>query len=298
MNTKASFLNLGNTTEDVNSDCNSSFFLECASLDETDTFDDIDETFFSRPVSPIDPLQQTTKQQPVMRKPSMISNLSLSFKRFKISTSNLLYSADEKIFSNQPRLTDDRLPTNSQYQEQELTTFKIITPLPNSNNSTVHKSRESRINPEFLKLYAFETSARLNGLLENVDHIENASNIDLDRLSDQQLAFSLKVREKLWNKVVLPPREDILPSLSFASSEYVKLAPSSQSSSQTEDLQSSILENNSSADGLKVKPWLQLRDLIDNPTKSIKPKGYLNEKTQFTVKGWANKKWIPIQETA
>ncbi|KAH3677162.1 hypothetical protein WICPIJ_009031 [Wickerhamomyces pijperi] len=298
LNNKASFVDWDLASSDCDEDdgtsfdYDSSFFLENDPLDISDILGDIDETFFDKKhVSHISPM--SCKKTSIAKKPSLISNLSLSLRRITLSASNLLYSADEKVFSVQPRLTDDRLPSPNA-QGQELTTFKITTSFPNTTTSTDHKSRESRINPEFLKLYAFETSARMKGLLKNVDQIGDTSSINLSKIKDRKLVLSLKVREKLWNNVVLPPRDDNLPVANNSNSEYVN----ENIVDQNDSLVSIVsVKNNSSllTDGLKIKPWLQLHDLMENSSRSIKPKGYLNGNTQFTVKGWTNKKWIPIQ---
>ena len=101
----------------------SSSYESCDShpLDSFNTWDDIDENFFSQndtslnddydnnytfqPLSPIEPVQQ---QKYITKKASFVSNLSSSIKSFANSTRH----NNDILFDIQPRLTDDKLPKN------------------------------------------------------------------------------------------------------------------------------------------------------------------------------------------
>ncbi|KAH3680532.1 hypothetical protein WICMUC_000263 [Wickerhamomyces mucosus] len=260
--------------------------------DEHTTFEEIDENFFTsslvRSVSAIEITNRCKEPQSIN---SFVSHLSNSLKKLTISTAKLMYSNDD-FFLNQPRSTDDKLPETKNYnnklsqsppppQEKELKTFKVFASSPEE--ISVQKTRESRINSQFLRLYAYETSSRSKGLLQDIskyddDRIYNKKQEIPSNLSEK-IKFSMCVREKLWEKVILPARND---SSNLGTVEYINendIVNKSNSNKQNDCL---------------LKPWVKLTDfkLLDH-FNTFSPRGTLQKgKIQYTVKGWTNKKWI------
>ncbi|EGW31573.1 uncharacterized protein SPAPADRAFT_62189 [Spathaspora passalidarum NRRL Y-27907] len=102
-------------------------------------------------------------------------------------------------------------------------------------------------------------------------------------------------RDKLWNSVILPPRSDESPTWEIDPAEYVF-----RGKEDDDDLNYSIIRKEG-----KYLPW----DSIMKP--SIKPAGVLPKgrcifngmapnsgvtKTQFTVKGWCNSRWVDCSQ--
>ncbi|KAK6459272.1 uncharacterized protein RJT20DRAFT_124477 [Scheffersomyces xylosifermentans] len=169
------------------------------------------------------------------------------------------------------------------------------------------KNRDHRINSSFLRLYAFDYNARMNSkTLPNTTNVTgNANHPELYKLiseKPQLLDFHNRYnvsrisnlsRDKLWNSVILPPRSDDSPSLSIDCNDYIYLGESD------EDIHYSLIRKSGN-----YLPWDSASASL-RPT--LRPAGILNHgktkvngmapnsgftKSQFTVKGWCNPRWV------
>lgn len=148
--------------------------------------------------------------------------------------------------------------------------------LPKQLHKSRFRSRETRANSRFLRLYAHDTAARAQGRLPTVNSAEELAllrKIPALRRFDKQhdlariLALSCK---KLWDAVVLPPRADPLPRACAEGHEYIRVEGSG----------GLAIERGKS--GSKVRPW--------NPLgKWVPPVGRMGD-GQYTVKGWVPKR--------
>lgn len=292
----------------------SSSYESCEShpLDSFNTWDDIDENFFNNndnnttnnfePLSPIEPTKKT-----VAKKASFVSNLSSSIKSFTNST----IQKNDMLFDIQPRLTDDKLPRTTIIQRlaqkdnkvTELQTFKVTSTntdittnqssTSNNNNTSqgaisILRNREPRINSQFLRLYSYESNSRKKGLLPQITHSDEEEFANNRPIGDSSREFALFVRQRLWQCVVLPPRED----LNISPPEYVfhgndNTDDSIEEVSESSEVVSLIRKNGD------VKPWIKLEDEKFAKQKVLRPCGVLNNDIQFTVKGWCNERWLP-----
>lgn len=292
----------------------SSSYESCDShpLDSFNTWDDIDENFFCnndiyndveyskysfQPVSPIEP-----ELKSITKKTSFVSNLSSSIKSFANSTRH----NNDMLLDIQPRLTDDKLPksiTQKKARDTELETFKITsqtstTATQSSSNPTLSilRNREPRINSQFLRLYSYESNSRRKGILPEVSHLDEEEYIIRQQSQSQSPSssldpsrdFALFVRQRLWQCVVLPPRED----LNISQPEYVYAGEQPKNNDVDDDNDDvefvSLIRKNGD-----VKPWIKLEDEEISKMKVLRPCGVLNNDTQFTVKGWCNERWLP-----
>lgn len=291
----------------------SSSYESCDShpLDSFNTWDDIDENFFCQndtsfnddydnnytfqPLSPIEPVQQ---QKYITKKASFVSNLSSSIKSFANSTRH----NNDILFDIQPRLTDDKLPKNiiQKHRDTELQTFKVTSKnssLPTSSSTSTPSisilgNREPRINSQFLRLYSYESNSRKKGILPEVTHLDEEDYLQRQQSSspisnslDPNRDFAMMVRQRLWQCVVLPPREDLNLS---SNPEYVYAGESVDENNEDQEEFVSLIRKKGN-----VKPWIKLEDEEISKMKVLRPCGVLNNDTQFTVKGWCNERWLP-----
>ncbi|GEQ70290.1 hypothetical protein JCM33374_g3966 [Metschnikowia sp. JCM 33374] len=160
-------------------------------------------------------------------------------------------------------------------------------------NKSKARNREYRVNSEFLKRYAMDCSARLNGVLpgspQDVAVIicrpslrKFNSEYGLNKISEMS-------RDKLWNSVILPPRSDCCPRNVIDSDNYVLC--------QEETEKSSIISKYSSQ-----LPWATHQNSM-KPAGRLRTSACLKSKTsstlgpsfpQYTVRGWQNERWTPI----
>ncbi|OWB64733.1 hypothetical protein B5S33_g660 [[Candida] boidinii] len=303
-----------------------------------------------------------------------ISSLASSSKRATIFDANNLLSFDA-------RLTDDRLPVlenfeqiqqNASEEEEEkekeysfeeqkieqdipLITFDSITSPSQIQNKCItmtyhpninsNRSREPRINSNFLRFYAHDYSIKSCGLLGVTDYeidlfqeeeakryyqtdcqengddgfdLSSESSIDstsnyYNNLSDEdkdeddeddeademtgynhtremisykdRLKIGLLSREKLWSSVILPPRDDTIDDHSILRNKYIYINSDLCSKSKS---CSSLTRMNGG-----VMPWVNCYNYNSRKNQTcLKPYGFLANQTQFTVKGWANQRWV------
>ncbi|KAI5952661.1 hypothetical protein KGF54_003528 [Candida jiufengensis] len=259
---------------------------------------------------------------------SLVSNLTTSVQNLKNSTKDKLIS----FISDSPRLTDDKLPFHKQQKEEskeieepvhqsseELITFSEVehehdTILPenataiNNNNTvtrTIFKNRDQRINSQFLRLYAYDYNSRINtrtlpnSLTQEDLYSMIRKNPNLKKFHQIHNIYKISnlSREKLWNSVVLKPRLDDSPQEFIDSENYIFIT--SNLTSKDNHKNAGVLNRSITRKQGKYLPW----DL----KPSIKPCGILKggkwefngkapnsgvTKTQYTVKGWCNSRWV------
>ncbi|KAF6012300.1 hypothetical protein HII12_002453 [Brettanomyces bruxellensis] len=171
------------------------------------------------------------------------------------------------------------------------------------------KGREPRINSEFLKFYALDYSCRVQDYLrisdqeldlydreyeesgcscidefldryiicneDSDDSFDSVSSVDVAKFRNC-LKLSLLSRHKLWNNVILPPREDL---------------PNCIRGRYVHETHPSVNGAGLVRTGGKYMPWLNITDFGSSARKSIPPCGKMADGTQFTVKGWCNERW-------
>jgi hypothetical protein len=234
--------------------------------------DDIDHEFFvGSKLQPVVPVIPDAKA--IGKKSSFVSNLTRSIRSLTTATASAYKSKNELLFDIQPRLTDDKLPLRCQHTgpSRELETYKITSQPSCTSQVTVHRARESRINSQFLRLYAHESNARHHRVLPEITQDEEERYLnDPSTYEGSDREFALLVRQRLWQCVVLPPRID---ALCDHTPEYVRMdgvRPSAKPKG--------------------LKPWANLED---EKNGEMGPRGVLGKGTQFVVKGWCNSRWMP-----
>ncbi|OWB71581.1 hypothetical protein B5S31_g1271 [[Candida] boidinii] len=251
-------------------------------------------------------------------------------------------SEEQKIEQEIPLITFDSITSPSKIQNKCIT----MTYHPNINSN---RSREPRINSNFLRFYAHDYSIKSNGLLgvtdyeidlfqeeeakryyqtecqENGDdefdlssessidstsnYYKNLSDEDKDDEDDDEddedddemtgynhtremisykdrLKIGLLSREKLWSSVILPPRDDTIDDHSIFRNKYIHMNNNDLYS--TPKSSSSLTRMNGG-----VMPWVNCYNYNSRKNQTcLKPYGFLTNQTQFTVKGWANQRWV------
>ncbi|KAI5968370.1 hypothetical protein CANMA_002361 [Candida margitis] len=216
-----------------------------------------------------------------------LSDIDMSPSILDVSPSTVI---DEPI---SPHIITDELPS------QELITFfeaKHDHDTIQEYTKSPFKNRDHRINSQFLRLYAYDYNARMNSRsLPNSLSQEELVSIIMDRphlkpfhKKHNIYHISNLSREKLWNSVVLKPRLDKSPQQNIDYEDYIC------TDNDNKLTYASITRKHG-----KYLPW----DL----KPSIKPAGVLPggkwefngqapnsgiSKTQFTVKGWCNSRWV------
>lgn len=185
----------------------------------------------------------------------------------------ILAAAEDLEKQEKERVKEEKVEEKEAVPEQELQTFSASRPqTPTESHKPKFRSRETRANSRFLRLYAHDTAARAHGRLPMLNSPEELAllrriptlrrfdkNHDLARIS----ALSCK---KLWDAVVLPPRADPLPKSTVDSYAYLRV----------EAKGGLVIERG--RNGSKVVPWAPHR-------KWVPPAGQMGT-GQYTVKGW------------
>ncbi|CAH6721170.1 hypothetical protein CLIB1444_05S05116 [[Candida] jaroonii] len=171
------------------------------------------------------------------------------------------------------------------FHDIELTTFNETQPQEIIHHITKVKNRDERINCNFLKLYAQDYSSRVKGYLPQ-DHENFIIDKSLQKFHKKYNIYKVSnaSKDKLWQNIILPPRLDEMPT-DIDHKDYVFVG------NDRDNIKSIVMNGNNI-------PWMN--------KKSIKPTGcdgkYLINgsnpnsgitKTQYTVKGWVNKRWLP-----
>lgn len=231
------------------------------------------------------------------------------------------------MFSYSPRNTDDSVPTQETddkhrdcptldpatgpnrecdlvpLADRELDTFSAQAPPTDEVAIKCCKlrNRDCRINCDFLKRYALDCAARQDGLLPNAySDREHSRLLEAPALRQFDKQYGLDrisniSREKLWELVILPPRDDGHPAGSIDYSTYTFVGPAACDRGSASCIGSSVATKNGN-----YIPWATHRT-------SLKPAGTLanavplinrasptggTSRTQYTIRGWCNDRWM------
>lgn len=248
---------------------------------------------------------------------NIVSNLTSSFKTFRNSLQRSSQSLIPFSLSFTPRMTDDRVPEPKDSEalaplEEELETFSVLQAdlshaLDKAPVNKTFRNRDQRINSKFLSMYAYDFSARASGVLPNLHTNEEFSklinkNKALKLFHSQHNFYKISnmSRDKLWNSVILPPRTDTCPRPSVDHSSYVYVGHDEKKQQRRQSL------TRMHGDYLPWAPPSAEDERLQKNTFS-KPAGIMKNgsvcnngpspssgvsRTQFTVKGWCNSRWI------
>ncbi|GMM32954.1 hypothetical protein DASC09_002790 [Saccharomycopsis crataegensis] len=227
----------------------------------------------------------------------------------------------------QPTLFQSKPANVEQCEIVPLKTFNIQT-IPLANNWDLVDSMPSNINSEeavgypfnncrsirssplFLKLYAIEKTAQSKRLIPNIFKSEEESSNhsmyhfydDDDEDSDDEeeeednyctskeyFALGEAAKLKLFKQIKLQPREDLPIESSLKNVEYIDVA-----GRQDDD---TSLINNFGSKHDDITPWMKFDSNAINarkrPLVTLKAHGVMkNSNVQFTVKGYANPRWV------
>lgn len=215
----------------------------------------------------------------------------------------LLASFINYAFPFSPRSTDDTVPAAEWPEEapvldQELVTFSAELPEAEAVAVTPSRirNRDYRINCTFLQRYALDYAARSSCSLPSSHTPEELKRLlrkPLLRRFDSEYGLhrvSTMSKDKLWDAVILPPRKDPSPANVVDYASYTHVGQGARSPSLTTKTGNFI-------------PWAVHQS-------SLKPAGMMktsrplaNEASptasstipQYTIKGWVNERWVPIE---
>lgn len=219
-----------------------------------------------------------------------------------------------------PRSTDDGVPKSHHHLEangntnatgglggwangtggHELVTFASRAPQTADIEVKYSKvrNRGDRINSDFLKCYALDLCARVNGTLPSTKLPGEVEQLVQDpALRSFNDRYGLETvsnasRVKLWDSVILPPRVDAHPLGTIDYSSYAYVGDDEPLCSG-----SSIVSKNG-----KCIPWAAHRSSL-RPAgvlasgKALSSKSPMGSTTpaQYTIKGWCNRRWASTQ---
>lgn len=222
---------------------------------------------------------------------SRLSNLAQAFRIVKnsIIRSSHYVRVHSVYFS--PRMTDDALPAfETHHKTADDAADRLTATRGCSFGHHGLKCREHRVNSLFLRLYAFDCDARDAQLFPSSYSTEELSNVVNKTRGARQFhrrynlfKISELSRDKLWNSVVLPPRDDAVPRthVDYASYMYVGDKPRLK---QHVSLQCSRL-----AQCLAHPAGI----LCNGSSRHNGPSpGAGVSMPQYTKKGWCNPRWL------
>lgn len=214
--------------------------------------------------------------------------------------------------------------TSEAHEEEELQSFSSNAPNtpfnPSHYKSKPIRNRELRINSRFLIMYTFDFNSRLNGLLPSsntaCEFQELVSVPAIKRFHKQHNLNKISnlSRDKLWENVILLARSDSLPCEGINYEDYVKEEEDDEEDEEEESSEADSIQDEKNfrmtrnhsiikLNGSQYLPWANLKSSY----KCVKPAGILENgkylcngelpcsgvtRTQFTVKGWCNKRWV------
>lgn len=154
--------------------------------------------------------------------------------------------------------------------------------LPRGNK---YRGRDSRMNSSFLRLYAIDYGARWSHILPN-SYTSRELTYVINRTHASKkfhrryniISISNMSRDKLWDKVILPPRSDCAPRVCIDYSTYVYVG---ESNSKREP----PVRSNSDAKAAGVLNSSRCFYNDQSPQAG-------NTKLQYTIKGWCNSRWL------
>lgn len=245
-----------------------------------------------------------------IKKSSIVTSTKNFYKSNELFFSNNQLTTTTTSFSSSPSIPinngnkdivlHDMLPLET-YQ---ISHKRIQQPFKSGETNIIPKSRECRVNPIFLRLFAIDSTIKnkysyalpsnstldyyqyefINSRAASLDEFLNNIKIDLNDEDSQNLKnslkFSLLSRDKMYSRVILPPRHDSTNHLN-TNSKFIKIKNEPISNG------SSIVRENST-----VIPWLKLDDC--NNKRCFNPSGVLPNNIQYTVKNWEDERWSPI----
>lgn len=232
-----------------------------------------------------------------------VSNLTSSLNSIKKSVKQNLLAYSLYL---SPSVADEVFPTPLQVEkEMDVINKNFIHSYDSMDDfiklvpSKTFKNRDDRINSNFLRLYAQDYNSRLNKLLP--DNYSNEEFLELYNKSRGIKEFHHRYnfykisnlnRDKLWNSVILPARFDNCPNSSIDHSSYVFMGNNAENNNSLITLNGNFLpwarENNRTTESIKPSGILQgVKGCENGPSPSSGM-----SKTQFTIKGWCNKRWL------
>jgi hypothetical protein len=262
-----------------------------------------------------------------------------TFKK-KIKSSSIIlnaksfYKNNESFFTTSINLIEipnkDIILNDSVPLETFYTTYKPIDAqfsLDANNLFTISKTRECRVNSNFLKFFAIDSSIKLN----YSDHLLNESTIDFyqnkfinsglssidEFLNNNLINYSitkyndnnnydndindnenLKLQKlKQLIKFALLSRDKMWSNvvLSPRNDMFQHCKNSNILKNSYIQIETQYIPNGSLIrENGKVMPWLKLNDCNRNNKRCFNPSGILPNNIQYTVKTWENKRWSSI----
>lgn len=257
-------------------------------------------TFVTSTPTRVSSLESISSLKLAVRRPSrtLASNLTESFKSFHSSLRRGTATI-AATFNLTPRMTDDVLP-QPPVTEEELTTFRDEEDCPTEWEPAAlprFKNRDQRVNSDFLRLYAFDYSARTLGVLPTAHTSSELERLVLGSDLIRQFHHSHNLhkvlnasKDKLWKGVILAPRLDRCPYEHIECRLYVA--------------DGSVADTHSLVRLCGThQPWNV------GGARCFKPAGILHgakkcingnapssgvTRSQYTVKGWCNPRWIAV----
>lgn len=262
-------------------------------------------------------LKRNDNKAPIQHsKDNLVSNLTNSLKNWKSQLIN--YS-----LSLTPRMTDDVLPLPTSTKANEVT--NIETPVIDSPstelktysiNSNINyddsivrlpqfhnfKNRDERINSQFLRLYAQDYNARSTNLLPNTytndEFIQLYNKSEGVRNFHQNFNFykiSNMSKDKLWNSVILIPRNDPIPNGTIEYQNYIFIGDDNKFAKNSLTRLNGDYLPWSNRSSISYKPAGELPGMKPRINGLAPSSG--TTKAQFTIKGWCNRRWVDCSKT-
>lgn len=191
-----------------------------------------------------------------------------------------------------------------QYFDEELVTFSEQTPAVNTTLEampTRARNRDHRINSGFLRRYAIDYAARCNRCLPSSELPREIRLMCRDpRIAEFDACYDLArvlalSKARLWDGVVLPPRDDCPPALQIDYSSYIHCG--------TPERMSQIVGPGPSlgAKNGRYIPWATHRASLkpagvsktSRPVRDTAIPTALESLPQYTIRDWANARWVP-----
>lgn len=190
------------------------------------------------------------------------------------------------------------------YSDEELVTFSEQTPAVNTPLEAMParaRNRDHRINSGFLRRYAIDYAARCNRCLPLSElpreirlMCRDPRMAEFDACYDLARVLALS-KARLWDGVVLPPRDDCLPALHIDYSSYIHCGTPERMSQMVGPGPSLGAKNG------RYIPWATHRASLKpagvartgRPVRDAAIPTALESLPQYTIRDWANARWVP-----
>lgn len=264
---------------------------------------------------------ESRKRQDTERKLAVLhlKGKVLDLRHSLIGTSKFLID----FYKSAPRFTDDTIPDVKHYKDyreynepqtlqdnmqvEELKTFNCCGVLRECELDKlplgVYKAREVREGSSFLMLFAHDYNARLNGTLPNSYSSEEIAHMTKSdaRIADFHKKYNIVrvsnlSRDKLWKYVALSPREDNCPSSTIDHSNYIHIGGANEKGTSLVRCKGAHLPWANSSSPVRCSPPAGIRKGCRPCFNGSSPSSGVTH-TQFTVKGWANSRWLDSGST-